>query len=145
MLVLAFSALAYCFSDRGCAWLLLSLGGLFSAPITLPGDESVQFNRDVRPILSDNCFECHGPDEVKRKADLRLDSGEFVADLLVPGEPASSELFLRVTHSDPEERMPPADSGRALTLKWLNLTGGSMLGSNPNHRGGSIFVTGTNF
>ena len=96
MLALAFSALAFCFSDRGCAWLLLSLGGLFFAPITLPGDEPVQFNRDVRPILSDNCFECHGPDEAKRKADLRLDSGEVVADLLVPGKPSSSELFLRV-------------------------------------------------
>ena len=77
--------------------------------------EPVRFNRDVRPILSENCFECHGPDAAKRKADLRLDSGALGQAVVVAGKPTESELFKRITHADPEERMPPADSGRALT------------------------------
>ena len=77
--------------------------------------EPVRFNRDVRPILSENCFECHGPDAAKRKADLRLDSGALGQAVVVAGKPTESELFKRITHADPEERMPPVDSGRALT------------------------------
>ena len=79
------------------------------------GAEPVLFNRDVRPILSENCFECHGPDAVKRKADLRLDAGALGQALIAAGNPGESELFQRITHADPEERMPPADFGRALT------------------------------
>ena len=77
--------------------------------------EPVRFNRDVRTILSENCFECHGPDAAKRKADLRLDSGALGQAVVVAGKPTESELFKRITHADPKERMPPADSGRALT------------------------------
>ena len=77
--------------------------------------EPVRFNRDVRPILSENCFGCHGPDAAKRKADLRLDSGALGQAVVVAGKPTESELFKRITHADPEERMPPVDSGRALT------------------------------
>ncbi|MEC8972464.1 MAG: DUF1549 domain-containing protein, partial [Verrucomicrobiota bacterium] len=77
--------------------------------------EPVRFNRDVRPILSENCFECHGPDAAKRKADLRLDAGALGQAVVVPGKPSESELFKRITHADPAERMPPTDSGRALT------------------------------
>ena len=76
--------------------------------------EPVRFNRDVRPILSENCFECHGPDAAKRKADLRLDSGALGQAVVVAGKPTESELFKRITHADPEERMPPVDSGRVL-------------------------------
>ena len=79
------------------------------------GAEPVLFNRDVRPILSENCFECHGPDAAKRKADLRLDAGALGQALIAAGNPGESELFQRITHADPEERMPPADFGRALT------------------------------
>ena len=77
--------------------------------------ESVLFNRDVRPILSDNCFECHGPDSAKRKADLRLDTGAPGQAIITAGKTSGSELFKRITHADPEERMPPVDSGRVLT------------------------------
>ncbi|MBT6789900.1 MAG: DUF1553 domain-containing protein [Verrucomicrobia bacterium] len=77
--------------------------------------EPVLFNRDIRPILSENCFECHGPDAAKRKADLRLDTGDPGQAIITAGKPSGSELFKRITHADPEERMPPLDSGRALT------------------------------
>ena len=77
--------------------------------------ESVRFDRDVRPILSENCFECHGPDAAKRKADLRLDAGVLGQAVVVAGKPGESELFQRITHADPTERMPPQKSSRALT------------------------------
>ena len=83
------------------------------------GADPVRFNRDVRPILSENCFECHGPDAAKRKADLRLDAGALGQALIAAGNPGESELFQRITHADPEERMPPADFGRALTAAEL--------------------------
>ena len=79
------------------------------------GVESVQYNRDIRPILSDNCFECHGPDAAKRKADLRLDIGDEGKSVVVAGKPEASELFKRISHSDSQEKMPPEDSGRVLT------------------------------
>lgn len=71
------------------------------------GVEPLRFNRDVRPILSENCFECHGPDAAKRKADLRLDAGPLGQAVVVAGKPGESELFQRITHADPTERMPP--------------------------------------
>jgi hypothetical protein len=87
----------------------------------------VQFNRDIRPILSDTCFKCHGPDKAKRKADLRFDTeaGAF-ADLgghraIVPGDLARSELYRRITAADEEERMPPIRSGRKLTAQQIDL------------------------
>jgi hypothetical protein len=92
------------------------LHALFLPLLAAPtGDVPVTFDRDVRPILSDNCFECHGPDTNKRKAKLRLDREEGLFSLregrpvVAPGRPESSELFARITHPDPEERMPPAD------------------------------------
>lgn len=79
-------------------------------------EDPVQFNRDVLPILSANCFPCHGPDANTRKRDIRFDTKEGLfaktkdgLDILVPGNPAGSELFKRVTHSNPAERMPPAE------------------------------------
>ena len=87
----------------------------------------IEFNRDVRPILSDTCFQCHGPDKAKRKADLRLDLeasakaklGDHFA--IVPGQPAKSELIRRITTSDPDDRMPPADAGRQLTPQQIEV------------------------
>jgi len=79
-------------------------------------EEPVDFNRDVRPILSGNCFACHGFDESSREADLRLDSREgAIAELggyaaIVPGEPEESELITRVVDTDPDSVMPPPDS-----------------------------------
>jgi len=84
--------------------------------------ETIDFNRDIRPILSDNCFKCHGPDEEHREADLRLDTEEGAfADLgegyfaIVRGDPDSSELVWRVEAEDEEDRMPPVDSELSLS------------------------------
>ncbi|MFP6886414.1 MAG: c-type cytochrome domain-containing protein, partial [Opitutales bacterium] len=91
------------------------------------GFAEVRFDRDIRPILSDNCYHCHGPDAKKRKADLRLDvkEGAF-ADLggyaaIVPGNLAKSELFTRISSDDPEEHMPPPDSNRELSPEEIAL------------------------
>jgi mono/diheme cytochrome c family protein len=73
--------------------------------------------RDVRPILSDHCFTCHGPDAGKRKAKLRLDVREVALDkqAIVPGDPDASELIYRIHADDPEEHMPPPESRAPLT------------------------------
>lgn len=71
------------------------------------------FNRDIRPLLSDRCFACHGPDEDAREAELRLDLfREATASAIVPGSAFESEVFARVTADDPDLRMPPADSNK---------------------------------
>ncbi|MCH2182081.1 MAG: PSD1 and planctomycete cytochrome C domain-containing protein [Mariniblastus sp.] len=81
----------------------------------------ISYNRDVRPILSENCFACHGLDAENRQADLRLDLAETAhgktgdAAAIVPGRPADSPLWQRVATDDPDEIMPPADSHRKLT------------------------------
>jgi mono/diheme cytochrome c family protein len=88
----------------------------------------IQFNRDIRPILSQNCFACHGPDKNKRKADLRFDlaDGGAFADHkgklpVVAGNPGRSELMERVTSKDPDKLMPPGDSGKKLTPGQIEL------------------------
>jgi hypothetical protein len=87
----------------------------------------VEFNRDIRPILSDNCFACHGPDKNQRKADLRLDTEEgALADRgdsrpIVRGKPDQSELIRRVTAKAKGERMPPAKFGKQLTSRQVTL------------------------
>ena len=104
---------------------------LLLSPLTF--SQEIQFNRDIRPILSNKCFLCHGPDEKKRKADLRLDLREgAVADLggyaaIVPGKPGESELLVRVAHDDPDEVMPPPRAKRgqlsrseiSLVRRWI--------------------------
>jgi hypothetical protein len=87
----------------------------------------VEFNRDIRPILSDKCFACHGPDKNKRKADLRLDTEEGArADLggyhpFVPGKPQESEVYRKITAEDRAERMPPAKFGKTLKARQIAL------------------------
>ena len=88
----------------------------------------IDFIRDIRPILSDNCFACHGPDEKQRKAKLRLDKGEEAlkpaksGDLaIVPGDVARSKLIERVTAQDPDEVMPPPRSKKKLTARQIDL------------------------
>lgn len=87
----------------------------------------VDFARDVRPILTQHCFGCHGPDEKKRKADLRLDrrldafaTGDDGA-AFVAKDPAASLALSRVLSTDPEERMPPPDAGDALTTAQIDV------------------------
>ena len=86
---------------------------------SLAADE-IDFARDIRPILSDNCYHCHGPDEKTREADLRLDTREGLfrwqddAAIVVPHDIEASELIRRVTSHD-ADRMPPVDSQRRLT------------------------------
>ncbi len=84
--------------------------------------ERPSFNRDIRPILADACFQCHGADEKQRKASLRLDVSEIAfkpaesgATAIVPGKPAESELVKRLLSSDDSLRMPPASSGKTMT------------------------------
>ncbi|MGZ0172594.1 MAG: DUF1553 domain-containing protein [Planctomycetales bacterium] len=87
----------------------------------------IDFNRDIRGILSNRCFTCHGPDNAERQADLRLDSREgAIADLgeyaaVVPGKPAASELIKRITSSDPDFVMPPPNKGEPLTKSEVEL------------------------
>ncbi|MEX0939494.1 MAG: PSD1 and planctomycete cytochrome C domain-containing protein [Pirellulales bacterium] len=84
--------------------------------------DKVEYNRDIRPILSDNCFACHGPDAEARQADLRLDLEESAKEYaVVPGEPGVSEVVLRITSEDPEVRMPPAESGKSLTPQQIDM------------------------
>ena len=96
--------------------LLLSLP-LCAAEPSLP--EKIEFNRDVRPILSDNCFYCHGNDPGHRKAKLRLDVREAALkkDAFVPGEPDESDLIERIFSADEDELMPPPDSHKKLTAQ----------------------------
>ncbi|MFM7036487.1 MAG: PSD1 and planctomycete cytochrome C domain-containing protein [Planctomycetaceae bacterium] len=81
----------------------------------------VTFNRDVRPILSDACFQCHGPDEQQRKGGLRLDQSEGAlkggdsGPAIVPGRPGDSLLWQRILSADPDIHMPPPETGRTLT------------------------------
>jgi len=81
--------------------------------------DAVSFNRDIRPILSDNCFYCHGPDASHRQADLRLDLREeaVAAQAIVPGKPAESSIVARINSTDPDELMPPPESHKKLDAK----------------------------
>ncbi|MCZ6673545.1 MAG: DUF1549 domain-containing protein, partial [Verrucomicrobia bacterium] len=88
----------------------------------------VDFNRDIRPILSDNCFKCHGPDENKREAEMRLDTKEGAfADLgggyypIVPGKQDESEMVWRIYTDDEDDLMPPVDSSNTLSANEKDL------------------------
>jgi hypothetical protein len=90
-----------------------------------PAGAAVDFSRDVLPVLSDNCFQCHGPDAKARKARLRLDTPEAAlrkADpVIVAGQSGASELIRRVRSADPSERMPPPRSNHKLTPEQIEL------------------------
>ena len=100
-------------------WLGIALGVL----ATQASAASIEFNRDIRPILSDKCFACHGPDSASREADLRLDledqakldRGGYAA--IVPGKLDESALIQRITSEDESERMPPAESHKTLSAQ----------------------------
>jgi hypothetical protein len=81
----------------------------------------VDFQRDIRPLLSDRCFHCHGPDEAHRAADLRLDQEQSLHAVAIAGEAENSELLRRVLSSDPDEMMPPPDMHKPLSSQEKEL------------------------
>ena len=108
--------------------LVMALAGFgFAARLTYCADQPVNFSREIRPILSEHCFACHGPDEEQRKAKLRLDTreGAFAAadgtKTIKPGSSADSELIKRLLSSDPDEVMPPPKTGKKLTSAQIDL------------------------
>ncbi|MCA9062695.1 MAG: PSD1 domain-containing protein [Planctomycetaceae bacterium] len=82
--------------------------------------DDIDFSRDVLPILSENCFACHGPDENHRAADLRLDERAGAMTVISPGNPEQSELLRRIRTLDPDQQMPPADSNRKLSPQQMD-------------------------
>jgi hypothetical protein len=101
------------------AGLLLAASGTFAG--AADSSQAIRFNRDIRPILSENCFACHGPDSTHRKAGMRFDRREGLFEkrehghAVVPGNVADSLIIKHITASDPDELMPPVKSGKKLT------------------------------
>lgn len=102
-------------------------GAMITASSAVAADE-VQYNRDVLPILRENCFACHGPDSAARQADLRLDQRDAAIDAyaITPGKPDESEMIYRISSEDPDEVMPPPETKKSLTeeqkqtlAKWI--------------------------
>jgi hypothetical protein len=111
-----------------CLVVAMAAGNAVAAEPSPKADARVDFNFQIRPILSDKCFNCHGPDSRNRKAGLRLDTREGAFgktesgnQAVVPFDLESSELVARVTSSDPVERMPPKSLGRALSAQEIEL------------------------
>ena len=94
-----------------------------ACPFVVSAAEPVSFSREILPILSDNCFFCHGPDAQHREAELRLDDRDaaLAHKAFVPGKGAESELVRRITSTDADELMPPAASNRKLLPEQINL------------------------
>src|SRR3954471_7781654 len=109
-------------STRKGRLLLAMLSGLallLGSHLPVQAQARVEYNRDVRPILTENCFHCHGPDSASRKAGLRLDQREDAIKLgaISPGKPAESALIERIMTSDPKEIMPPPKAHKKLTAQ----------------------------
>ena len=101
----------------------LLLGSLSIVQTIAQESQTIEFNRDIRPILSENCFYCHGPDPENRQADLRLDNRQAALDAsaIVPGTPAESLLAHRIDSDDPDLVMPPRDSNKKLSQEQKEL------------------------
>ena len=114
----------YCHSKMSCRRAILFLLTLL---LSLPGRGAtlgpISYNRDIRPILSENCFYCHGPDPNKRKGKFRLDVREeaLAKKAIVPGEPQASELVRRIFTADEDDLMPPPASHKKLTQSQKDL------------------------
>ena len=96
---------------------------LFPMPFSMAAEEPINFNRDIRPILSENCFYCHGQDGNKRQADLRLDVREVAIEVgaIVPKDAGASDLIARINSDDPDLMMPPPKANRTLSPKQKKL------------------------
>ena len=101
---------------------------IFIVPHFAVAADRIEFNRSVLPILTNNCYPCHGPDSKKRKAKLRLDQRESAIkkrrggkQAVSPGKVSASELIRRVTTEDEDDRMPPADGGRPLSAEQIEI------------------------
>src|SRR5262245_45167184 len=96
---------------------------LASAGCCLGANPDIHFNRDIRPILSENCYACHGPDKNQRKAKLRLDVREVALEreAIIPGKPDASKLIEHVFSTDPVEIMPPPESQKTITTAQKEL------------------------
>ena len=95
--------------------LLLFMGSSLSA-------DEIRFNEHVRPILAEHCLHCHGPDESHREGELRLDTEDAAkASVIVTGDPDKSTIMHRITSQDPDERMPPVESGKTLSSQQIEL------------------------
>jgi len=101
--------------------LLLVVGTSFSDS-AVRGQDKLSYNRDIRPILADRCFACHGPDANHREADLRLDlEASAKESAIVPGNSDESELIARLLPDAGDERMPPAESGKTVSAEEVTL------------------------
>jgi hypothetical protein len=110
-----------------CLRLVVLVGAILSTSILFAAERALDFRWDVLPILSDACFRCHGPDEPKREAKLRLDTKEGLfrthegVTVVRPGKPGDSALVQRITSRDPEKVMPPRNAIRQLTPEEISI------------------------
>ena len=100
---------------------MLQFAFVASVALATPAAAPIDFNRDVRPILFNNCVACHGPDEKERKADLRLDTreGATAEGIIVPGKPDEGEFLRRLSSKERSEVMPPPKTGKKLTTQQI--------------------------
>src|SRR5437660_5600944 len=92
----------------------------FASQASAQTPRPIDFNRDVRPILSDACFQCHGPDKAKRKAKLHFDIEEGARVAIVPGKLDESEMIRRILSADKSKRMPPSSAALTLTSQQID-------------------------
>ena len=129
------SAVSFCQSARSGHIMrlpMLRVATAFCASVLLvvsarAAEQQINFSRDIRAMFSDNCFSCHGPDAQQRKAKLRLDTKEGAFEvrdghsIIKAGDSANSELFKRITTSDPDDLMPPPKSGKKLSAAQIEI------------------------
>ena len=106
----------------------VSACALSASSVVMAADRKIEFNRDVRPILSNNCYQCHGPDKNQLQAGLRLDKPEIATAKLESGQTAivpkdlvSSGLVARITSNDPNQKMPPPESGKSISPEEIEI------------------------
>jgi len=108
-----------------CVWQL----ALSASPATAQSSSTassnnpsrIDFGLHLRPILSEHCFHCHGPDAAHRQADLRLDDETVARSVIIPGNSLQSGLWHRITSDDPDQVMPPPSARKTVTQEQKNL------------------------